>query len=259
MTHEGKEQGQQIHIVTSWQQVDVPYMHQVLELPNWAPWLAASAETLSQRAEVFPLGQLVVVDAKKEPLASLSMNKIWWDGDVATLPSWDQVAGDPTTYENTYDPNGNTLVMMSMNVSPKHQGEGFARKLIEQAKLLAIKQDVDHLIGSFRPNEYGTYKLAHMDAIPDFETYCNMQRADGLPVDSWIRNLTRNGMQPLSVDPKAMIVPMPLEEFNAFFDKSTWKETQEGMFECGEVGTWTILGNQAVYQESNLWGLIWKK
>lgn len=50
------------------------------------------------------------------------MNRIDWDGQRDTLPCWDKIAGDPTDYSQTYKPEGNTLVAMSMNVDPLHQG-----------------------------------------------------------------------------------------------------------------------------------------
>ncbi len=241
---------------------DAQVVFEILEKPNWAPWLAASPQTIAGRAEVFPAGQLLAKDIRGFPMACLSMNRINWNGDPASLPSWDEVAGDPTTYENTYKPEGNTLALMSMNVNPDHQREGYARKLIEQAKLLGLKlPGISYVIGSFRPNEYGKYKLEGSDHLIDFNSYCEMRREDGLPVDGWLRNLTRNGMKPIKVDPKAMVVTLSLEEFLKL-QKShyslPWVEISPGTWECGEVGNW-VLDNEhgtVIYKESNLWGKL---
>lgn len=105
----------------NWTPQDAEKIYNILEKPNWAPWLEASKESIEGRSIVFPQGQLVIKSIDGTPIASLSTNQIYWDGKVEALPTWDDVAGDPTTYEKTYHPNGNALVMMSMNVHPEHQ------------------------------------------------------------------------------------------------------------------------------------------
>lgn len=128
------EKNIQIKNITTgnWTPHDAEKIFDILEKPNWAPWLAASKESIEGRSLVFPKGQLVIKSIDGTPIASLSTNQIYWDGKVETLPTWDDVAGEPTTYEKTYDPNGNALVMMSMNVHPEHQrrrtSENFNRK-----------------------------------------------------------------------------------------------------------------------------------
>lgn len=245
-------------------EIDSQDIYHELETHCWAPWLEASIESLVGRAAVFPEGQLVIA-ANRDPLASLSTNKINWDGNPESLPSWDDVAGDPTTYEQTYVKDGNSLVLMSMNVYPRLEGYGLARKLIGAAKTQAVKLGVDYIIGSFRPNEFGKYKAQPGKWNTPFEEYCKMTREDGLPVDSWLRNLTRNGMKPLKVDPKAMTVGVPLDEFFkllAYYHKNgIWKEVASGVWECGEVGNWKVDHEKGVatYQESNLWGILWSK
>lgn len=240
----------------TWADKSTAQIYTHLEVPTWAPWLAATAESLAGRAHVFAPGQLVLWDEQSNmPAASLSTNRISWNGDIAILPSWDDVAGDPTTYEHTYDPHGNTLTLMSMNVRPDLNGKGLARKLIEQVQCLAQDLQVQHLIGSFRPNEYGKYKLNTANPV-GFAEYCALTRPDGLPVDGWIRNLTRNGMKPLKVDSQAMIVSIPISEFNQI-KQPHWKLVND-QWECGEVGSWTVNENTglATYIESNLWGYI---
>lgn len=255
--------GSQINC-SNWQLKDIQAIYEQLEHPNWAPWLEAQPESLAGRVVIFPKGQLVLKNNSGDYLASLSMNRINWDGNQDTLPSWDEVAGDPTTYENTYNVNGNTLTMMSMNVHPQHTGEGYARLLIEKAGLLAIDLGVDYLVGSFRPNHFGKYKIAHIDEKVNFEDYCKLKRGDGLPIDGWLRNLTRNGMQPLKVDHQAMTVLVSLETLNEYqneYKPQKWIQTDPEIWECEEVGTWNVDSNthQALYIESNLWGLIWKR
>lgn len=247
-----------------WTSEEIAAIYEVLEKPNWAPWLAASINSLRGRGKVFPEGQLLIKNLTGELCASLSMNRIDWDGNIDILPSWDDVAGDPTTYEQTYIHSGNTLTLMSMNVNPQYQGQGYARSLIAGAKKLGQALDVQYIIGSFRPNEYGKHKLSFGKKAATFKKYCELKRPDGLPIDAWLRNLSRNGMRHLKVDKKAMVVPVTLEEFEQYkntYNLGLWIEVEPNTWECGEVGTWhvDVKNNTAVYIESNMWGLLWKK
>jgi GNAT superfamily N-acetyltransferase len=250
-----------INNISNWSPKDGIEIYKQLEILNWAPWLAASPESLSGRAIVFSQGQLKITEPGGNIIASLSTNRIHWNGDVGSLPSWDDVAGDPTDYSKTYQPNGNTLVLMSMNVHPDYRGLGLARELIRQARKVAKNLEVNYLIGSFRPNEFGNFKLIGNNWSVPFEKYCNMIREDCLPIDSWLRNLVRNGMIPLTVDQNAMTVTVPLDQFNHYrtsYNPDNWKEVWPGLWECGEVGRWTVnhIDSTATYKESNLWGLL---
>lgn len=249
----------------SWTPQEAPVIYQHLEVPNWAPWLAASMDSLAERSQVFQEGQIVLMGLGNLPLASLSTNRIFWDGNRGTLPTWDDVAGDPTTYEKTYIPNGNTLVLMSMNVTPTQQGKGLTKIMLEHMGKVAQKIGIQYVIGSFRPSEFGKFKAIPGNAESDFGDYCNLTREeDGLPKDAWIRSLTRNGMKPLAVDRNAMTVPVSLDEFiqimNSGYNQGMWQEVAPDIWECGEVGRWIIDRNleKAIYKESNLWGIIQK-
>lgn len=232
-----------------------------LEEPNWAPWLAACAEVITHRARVFAAGQLVLKDSDGLEKASLSMNQIFWDGEIKTLPTWDEVAGVPTDYSETYEPTGNTLVLMSMNVHPDSKGQRLPSKLVEACKDLAKNLDVEHLIGSFRPSGFGIAKRG-MGYDLDFWEYCLMKRHNSeKPVDPWLGSLWHMGMEVLDEDLKAMTVQVPMLEFWKYqdtYNQEYWEEIGSGVWECGEVGKWTLDAKSglAVYQESNLWGSL---
>ena len=242
-------------------------IHKKLELPNWAPWLAADLSSLQGRAQTFKEGQIVMFDNMGNPAASLSMNRITWDGLADSLPNWDTVAGDPTTYEKTYDPKGNTLVMMSMNVSEQYQKMGLARNIIQYAQEVGQNLSIQNLIGSFRPNKYGHYRADWDMYDLDFETYCHLQqRETGLPLDDWLRSLVRNGMEYIKVDHTAMTVPLAIDQLEAYmkkYKKDQWKWIDEYTLECGEVGKFHLnhpgYPGQAVYIESNMWGIVRSK
>lgn len=251
---------QQIQLVVQeWKPSDALSIYAQLEHPNWAPWLEASPETISGRATVFPKGQLLI---KENGLlvASLSMNQITWDGNLDTLPSWDTVAGVHTTdYSETYQPSGNALVLMSMNVAPEAKGKQLPTKLISHTKLLAQELGIEYILGSFRPSGFGFAKKQHNFDL-SFWDYCNQkQSGTHKPEDPWLRSLWWNGMQLLKEDPQAMVVTIStsvFEEYKKGYRPELWTEVTPGIWECGEVGTWVVTDTLATYQESNVWGII---
>lgn len=234
-------------------------IYKQLEHPNWAPWLEASPATIAGRATVFPEGHLLIKD-HEALVASLSMNRINWDGNIATLPTWDQIAGfEVTDYSETFVPDGNTLVMMSMNVVPESKGQQLPSKMIEYVKLLAQEMGVEQLIGSFRPSGYGLAKKQYNFDLP-FWQYCNMKKPGSeKPVDPWLRSLWWSGMQMLQEDTQAMHFSVSVGEFEDYkktYKPEVWIEIEPGIWECEEVGVWTVDGEKATYLESNVWGVI---
>lgn len=240
---------------------DAQIIFELLEHPNWAPWLEASADTLAARSRVFPYGQLVMKDHIGYPIASLSVNQIYWDGDPKSLPNWDTVAGEPTDYSQTYKPDGNTLVLMSMNVAPSQKGNKLPAKMIEAMQVVAKSFNIAHLIGSFRPSGYGLAKKG-MGYSLDFEEYCLMKKFNSdKPIDPWLRSLVWSDMEMIAIDDHAMTVTVGIEEFLQYqktFKPEQWVEAKEGLWECEEVGSWVIdkASRFATYTESNVWGVL---
>jgi len=247
--------------IAPWKPYESYGIYAQLEHPNWAPWLEASIETLAGRAKTFPEGQLVLTNGLGMKLASLSLNQIYWDGDPSHLPSWDAVAGDPTDYSQTYDKDGNTLVLMSMNVAPGHYGEQLPSLMVDHTQMLAKALGVSHIIGSFRPSGYGNAKKEHGYVLP-FAKYVGMMKEGGdKPLDPWLRSLSWKGMQMLAVDGHAMVVQVPMDQFEGYkksYHPLAWEKTPQGVWECGEVGSWSLDCKKdiATYVESNVWGSL---
>ncbi|MDD3302031.1 MAG: hypothetical protein PHN31_00620 [Candidatus Gracilibacteria bacterium] len=225
-------------------------IYEILEKPNWAEWLEASINSIEGRSKVFPEGQFLLSNGK-ETLGSLSTNQIYWDGNPNTLQSWDDIAGDPTTYENTYNKNGNTLVFMSMNINNKFLGLRLTDYLVGAAKDFAKLNGIKHIIGSFRPSGYGKYKLEN--GYIKFEDYVNLKNNDGFSIDPWLRSLQKKGMKQIKIDDVAMKVELTMEEFLKY-KKTNWIEQKPGIWECGEVGNFEVKNDKAIYTEKNVWG-----
>lgn len=240
-----------------WKPYDVPAISR-LEKACWAPWLRKPEEHIATIAEKFPQTQLLLKNQRRDIVATVTTNRISWDGNPASLGTWDAVAGGSeaaSDYIKTYAPDGNTLCLMSMNVDPTIQGGGFAPQLVEGMKNIARRLGIEHLISSFRPSGYGDFKLEH--GATKFTEYCTLTRQDGKPFDPWLRSVSRLGMQPLRIEERAMVVEVPLstfEEYQRTYHPQKWKEVEPGQWECGETGSWFVKGDHAVYIEPNIWG-----
>ena len=246
--------------IGSWTPGEAEQLFTALEEPNWAPWLAAGVPSIAGRATVFPEGQLVMKEGSLY-VASLSLNRIQWDGNSKTLPSWDDVAGNPTDYSMTYSPKGNTLVLLSMNVAGAWKGKHIPGKMITEAMVVAKTLGIEHLVGSFRPSGYGAAKKALGYGL-SFEQYCTLTReGSDKPVDPWLGSLWHMGMQMIAVDHKAMTVAVTPDEFAGYkaqYKPDMWQAITSGVWECGEVGKWSVdpETHVAIYQESNIWGRL---
>ena len=261
-------------IITTWNKGNINEIYHGLEIKNWAPWLAASLTSLAGRALVFQKGQIAVCQ-KDMIVATISTNQINWNGEKSSLPTWDEVAGDPTTYENTFVSSGNTIALMSANVHPEFQGIGFGPMLIKSVQDMAKKiEGIQHIVGSFRPTGFGSYKSKIGKDLPLDQYYkipASQEQFKPIdkeidwsswggnpPIDPWFRSLARNGMTPIVVDTNAMTVPVTAAEFELF--KSThkpnmWKIIEGGVWLCGEVGNfYPNPDGSYTYKESNLCG-----
>jgi GNAT superfamily N-acetyltransferase len=251
-----------------------------LEAASWAPWLRFDGYQLSKQKEIFPEGQFTAKGEDGSLLGFLSTNRISWDGSANSLPTWDQIAGPSSTYEETYRPDGNTLVLMSMSVSQEARGKGIPGLLIGQLKDYAAKNDVEKIIGDFRPSGFGLYKKTTGDL--NFENYCRLAREDGKLSDGWLRSVQKMGMQELRPDPRSMVVSAMLDEFEAYkasYNPDNWWQVKDKkqleyllgwhrpdnelqsideVWECEEAGTWYVdrSNGRAAYIESNLWGSL---
>lgn len=248
------------YIIEPWNKQDIHLIYAYIEKPHWAPWLSFSEKGMREMSAVFPTGQLIVKDKNGLPLAYASTNRINWDGKINTLPTWDEAAGnqvEQASYKNTYCPNGNTLIIMCITVHSAHQGKYLSAILVDEIKILARKLKVKYIISPFRPSTYGSYKQEYKD--PGFKAYCRMTREDGLPVDTWLRALVRNGMKPLTIRDDSLVVEVPIKKFQKFkssYNPKCWKEISANVWECGEVGQWFVEDKKAVYKEPELFGKL---
>jgi GNAT superfamily N-acetyltransferase len=245
-----------------------------LEEQSWAPWLRFSRSVLAEHVRCFPADQFFAFD-EDGLVGALSTNRISWSGDPADLESWDAVAGERQDYKDTHVADGNTLVTLSMSIAKRSRGSGVAGRLLDAVRAGARVRGIEHVIGSYRPPGYGSHKLRHEH---DFLTYAGMRDDRGLPVDPWLRVLTRMGMTPLKIDERAMVVDVSLREFEQLRRGSAavWVRSATARdavlhqpalpfpvaecepWETEQAGTWYVhhQAERAVYVESGVWGEV---
>src|SRR6266571_2987479 len=101
-----------------WKPTDTSAIHR-LEKACWAPWLSKPEQHIEAIARNFPQTQLLLRNQRGDIAATVTANRINWDGDPLSLTTWDAFAGgseQASDYAETYIPDGNTLCLMSMSV-----------------------------------------------------------------------------------------------------------------------------------------------
>lgn len=250
--------------VETWKTGDIEAIYTNLEEPNWPPWLVASQAVLEDRRKTYGEGQILIRNKEGDPVASVTTNRVNWDNypDPKGLPpTWDSCAGKngEADFGRAYDPSGNAIVLLAMNVNSAYQGMQLPSRLIRAVRNLAVEEGAACVISPFRPSGFGQYK--HDTGNRDFMEYCELARQDGLPVDGWIRNLERNGGRFLGECPNAMVVTVSIEEWKGYKDTykpDMWHEVSPGVWDCGETGEWVVnkAAGTTTYSESNIWGII---
>lgn len=249
------------YTTTKWSPSNAPALFR-LEEKTWAPWLRKPEKNFATIARIFPEGQRKITNEKGQIIAFITTNRVNWDGNPTSLHNWDSIAGgsiESSDYLETFRPDGNTLSLMSISVNPVTQRKGLASILVKEVINIAKNLEVKHLICSFRPSNYGNFKLEIGNESIELEEYYKITGLDGLPIDPWFRIAIKQGMLPLRIEKKSMNVQTSLEKFEEYrrtHNKDNWRQNKNGTWECGEAGTWTIKDNLAIYTEPNLWGKI---
>ena len=123
---------------------------QLRAFPNQTPW---REDQLRRHMELFPEGQLVVVDADGCLLGSSSSLLIDWD-DYAEEANWSAITGNGTF--DTHDPQGKTLYGADMGVAPEARRLGVGSLMYETRKDLVRERSLKRLLTGGRIPGYCT-------------------------------------------------------------------------------------------------------
>ena len=102
------------------------------------------------------------------------------------IETWDNITDGGTG--SKHDPNGDTLYISSLGVSPKFRGLGLGQVLVDHAKELAIKIRCKHVALGCRIPDY------HKHTEVPVDKYIHLRRDDGQLLDSELRFYSKCGM-----------------------------------------------------------------
>lgn len=157
----------------------------------------------------------------------------------------------------------NTIVLAAIIIDPSVRGQQIPVQMFAGIRRSAAALGYRHIISPFRPSAYGDYKAAkaaaHSPAL--FDEYCNARTAEGLPLDPWLRALTRNGVRLLHPEPRSMRQTGSLETFERLretFRPDRWYSPAADVWECGLTPTWYVdrARREVTSVEPNYWGVL---
>lgn len=139
------------------------------------------------------------------------------------------------------------LSALEITIAPSHRGRGLATRLIEVMRDAARKRDLAALIAPVRPSRKADEPdtpMAH---------YAARTRADGLPVDPWLRTHVRAGGQLRGVCPASMTIGAPLAAWRAWTSLPLERSGPAHIPGALVPVHVDVAQDHAVYVEPNVW------
>ena len=197
--------------------------------------------------EEFAASQLVLLDQGDAIVAAANSAPLAWDGTPDGLPAgWDdQFERTVTGLLEGTEPN--TLGALQIVVAPGHQGAGISSLMLGALLAQARRAGYGAVIACVRPNQKHRYPLLDMAA------YVAWRRADGLPVDAWLRVHARVGGEIVRVAPDSMTISGSLAEWANWTGlgfPTSGPYIVEGALEPVQVD---VAADRATYHDANVW------
>jgi GNAT superfamily N-acetyltransferase len=175
-------------------------------------WITADHEVkrwIGRVRESFADLELAVVDDDSIVAAGWGV-PISWDGYPESLPDGytQSLAQSIEQLDAEVDPN--TFVIMAMQVHPQRRGAGVAGVMLGGMCELARARGWENVIAPVRP----THKSEHPDMAID--EYAALTRADGRPVDPWLRTHVGAGARIVATCAESQCMTSTVEEWRAW-------------------------------------------
>ena len=167
-----------------------------------------------------------------------------WDGILADLPPGIDAMGLRAVDGNRA---ADTLSALAAEVLPDYQGLGLSRFAVEVMAAMARSSGFERLVAPVRPNR------KHLYPLTPIERYAAWKRADGLPVDPWLRVHVRLGATTLRCEPGSMEITAPIGNWEAW-TSLTFPEDGEYVFPDG-LAPLSVEDGIGLYREPNVWVL----
>lgn len=153
---------------------DVPAMAQV-EAASWPAPLAADAEAIRKRIEVFPDGQWVA-QFDGEVIGTCYAQRLSAEFFDRTLKQYDLLT-DQGTFAASHDPAGSIFQLVGVGVARPISGMSLGRRMVDQQITLARRMPgIERIIGFTRPTGY------HRQQDTPIDEYVHLEDR-GHPID----------------------------------------------------------------------------
>jgi GNAT superfamily N-acetyltransferase len=144
--------------------------------------------------------QLLLCNPSGELIAFSLAVPLKWDDTPGDLPRNISEIMQRALDANQRAAEANTLAVFAAVVNEGYQGQGLSSTLLKEVKRLAAANGFTALIVPVRPTWKNRYPLTPMSR------YASWTRADGAPLDPWLRVHWRLGGKILRVEPSARTV-----------------------------------------------------
>jgi GNAT superfamily N-acetyltransferase len=182
---------------------------------GWPAFITADQEVKRHIGSVRALFadlELVLIDSENVIVAAGWAVPLRWNGEPAGLPGGytDSLARAVDGYRRGERPN--TLVIAAAQVHPDQRGRGVAAELLIALRGLAEARGWARVIAPVRPTLKARYPLTPI------EEFAAWTRADGAPMDPWIRTHWRLGARVIAVAPRSQTMTGTVAEWEAWSD-----------------------------------------
>jgi hypothetical protein len=159
---------------------------------------------------LFGAFDVMLVGEAGEPVATGWGVPLAWNGEVADLPSGytDATRRAVELAERGGDPN--TFVICGGIVHPRLGRRGLAAELLTALRDLPAAAGLTRVVAPVRPTLKASYPLTPI------ETYAAWRRADGLPLDPWLRTHERVGGRQVALAPHSQTMVATVAEWEAW-------------------------------------------
>jgi GNAT superfamily N-acetyltransferase len=196
----------------------------------------------------FPGFQFVLCDDAEGQVVAEGHTAPWyWDGTVEGLGGGIDEAIVSAFETHARGDRTTALCALAAEIRPGFQGRGLAMRMLDVMAELARDHALGHLVAPVRPSWKDRYPLATI------ERYVTWKRADGEPLDPWIRTHLRRGGRLAKPAPRSLMITGTVAE---------WEQWTEMAFP--DDGQYTFPGGLApltidrerdtgCYWEPNVW------